>query len=66
MCVRDLPRSVRRRRAQGFGFLLLSQLTASGMLAPLLDGWRIVIAVVLLAAGAALLAPAFRYDRTRR
>ena len=43
MCARDLPRGVRHRHAQWFGLLLLSQLTASGMLAPLLDGWRIVI-----------------------
>ena len=66
MCARDLPRGVRHRRAQGFGLLLLSQLTASGMLAPLLGGWHTVIAAVLLVAGAALLAPTFRYDRTRR
>ena len=66
MCVRDLPEGVRHRRTQGFGLLLLSQLTASGMLAPLPGGWRIVIAVVLLTAGTALLAPTFRYDRTRR
>lgn len=66
MCVRDLPGGVRHRRAQGFGLLLLSQLAAVGRLAPLPGGWRIVIAVVLLVAGSALLAPTFRYDRTRR
>ena len=66
MCVRDLPRSVRRRRAQGLGLLLLSQLAAVGEFAPLLGGWHTVIAAVLLVAGAVLLAPTFRYDRTRR
>ena len=66
MCVCDLPRSVRRRRTQGLGLLLLSQLAAVGELAPLLGGWHTVIAAVLLVAGAALLAPTFRYDRTRR
>ena len=66
MCIRDLPRSVRHRRAQGFGLLLLSQLAAVGEFAPLLGGWHTVIAAVLLVAGAALLAPTFRYDRTRR
>lgn len=66
MCVRDLPEGVRRRRAQGLGLLLLSQLTAVGEFAPLLGGWHTVIAAVLLVAGAALLAPTFRYDRTRR
>lgn len=66
MCVRDLPEGVRRRRAQGLGLLLLSQLAAVGELAPLLGGWHTVIAAVLLVAGAALLAPTFRYDRTRR
>ena len=66
MCVRDFPRSVRRRRAQGFGLLFLSQLAAVGEFAPLLGGWHTVIAAVLLVAGAVLLAPTFRYDRTRR
>lgn len=66
MCVRDLPEGVRRRRAQGLGLLLLSQLAAVGEFAPLLGGWHTVIATVLLVAGAALLAPTFRYDRTRR
>ncbi len=66
MCVRDLPEGVRRRRAQGLGLLLLSQLAAVGEFAPLLGGWHTVIAAVLLVAGAALLAPTFRYDRTRR
>ena len=66
MCVRDLPEDVRHRRTQGFGLLLLSHLTAVGQLAPLPGGWRTVIAAVLLVAGAALLAPTFRYDRTRR
>lgn len=66
MCVRDLPEGVRRRRAQGLGLLLLSQLAAVGEFAPLLGGWHTVIAAVLLVAGAALFAPTFRYDRTRR
>lgn len=66
MCVRDLPEGVRRRRAQGLGLLLLSQLAAVGEFAPLLGGWHTVIAAVLLVAGAVLLAPTFRYDRTRR
>ena len=66
MCVRDLPEDVRHRRTQGFGLLLLSQLAAVGEFAPLLGGWHTVIAAVLLVAGAALLAPTFRYDRTRR
>ena len=52
MCVRDLPEGVRRRRAQGLGLLLLSQLAAVGEFAPLLGGWHTVIAAVLLALSA--------------